>query len=140
MPGRSPSPGRSPFQYAILRLVPRVDRGECINVGVVLFCPQRRFLAALVKLDEQRLQALAPDLDPTSVRPHLEAVAAVTAGERGGGPLAALSASERFGWVTAKSSTMIQPSSVHTGLTEDPQRTLAHLFQSLVPVGAVRGE
>jgi hypothetical protein len=127
-------PARSAFQYAILRLVPRADRGERINVGVVVFCPQRRFLAARVELDERRLQALAPDLDPASVRPHLDAVAAVIAGERGAGPLAALSASERFGWIAATSSTMIQPSCVHTGLTDNPQRTLEHLFQSLVSI------
>ena len=127
-------PVRSAFQYAILRLVPRVDRGECINVGVVLFCPQQRFLAARIELDARRLQALAPDLDPATVRPHLDAIAAVLAGEQSAGPLAALSASERFGWVAAKSSTMIQPSCVHTGLTADAQRTLEHLFRSLVPV------
>jgi len=134
-------PGRSAFQYTILRLVPRVDRGECINVGVVLFCPQRRFLAARIELDERRLQALAPGLESATVSPHLDAVAAVLAGEQSAGPLAQLSASERFGWVAATSSTMIQPSSVHTGLTGDPQGTLEHLFRSLVKVaGDARGE
>ena len=127
-------PERRPFQYTILRVVPRIERGERINVGVVLFCPQRRFLGARIGLDEARLRALEPDLDPESVRPHLEAIAAVVVGDPAAGPLAALSPSERFGWVAARSSTMIQPSDVHTGLSEDPEQTLRHLFESLVPV------
>jgi hypothetical protein len=118
----------------ILRVVPRIERGECMNVGVVLFCPQERFLGARIELDKPRLAAFAPDLDPACVGPPLDAIAAVLAGEREGGPLAELSASERFGWVAAQSSTVIQPSEVHTGLTDDPQGTLEHLFSSLVPV------
>lgn len=127
-------PEREAFQYTILRVVPRVDRGECINVGVVLFCPQRKYIGARIELDDARLKALAPDLEPRSVRPHLDAIAAVVSGEPAGGALAALSASERFGWVAANSSTMIQPSEVHTGLTDNPPGTLSHLFESLVPV------
>jgi Protein of unknown function (DUF3037) len=127
-------PDRSAFQYTILRVVPRIERGECINVGVVLFCPQRRFIGARIGLDDTRLRALAPDLDPDSVRPHLDAIAAVLEGDGSGGELAKLSPSERFGWVAASSSTVIQPSEVHTGLTEDPPRTLEHLFASLVRV------
>jgi hypothetical protein len=129
-------PDRSAFQYTILRVVPRIERGECMNVGVVLFCRQRQFLAARIELDEARLAALAPGLDPADVRPHLEAIAAVVLGEAGGGALARMPASERFGWVAAPSSTLIQPSEVHTGLTDDPERTLEHLFSSLVPVRA----
>jgi hypothetical protein len=127
-------PDRNAFQYTILRVVPRIERGECMNVGVVLFCPQSRFLGALIELDEARLRALSPDLDPADVRPHLEAIAEVVAGDRAAGSLAGLSASDRFGWVAARSSTVIQPSEAHTGLTEDPQATLRHLFESLVPV------
>jgi hypothetical protein len=127
-------PERSAFQYTILRVVPRVERGERMNVGVILFCPQRRFIAARVELDEARLAALAPGLDPVAVRPHLDAIAAVVAGDPAGGTLAELSPSERFGWAAAQSSTVIQPSEIHTGLTEDPERTLEHLFRSLVPV------
>jgi hypothetical protein len=123
---------RSAFQYTILRVVPRVERGECINVGVVVFCPQRRFIGVRIELDPARLRALAPELDPESVRAPLEAIAAVLRGDQQGGQLARLSPSERFGWVAAHSSTMIQPSEVHTGLTKDPQRTLDHLFGSLV--------
>lgn len=127
-------PERRDFQYTILRVVPRIERGECINVGVVVYCRQHRFLGIRIELDEQRLRALAPDLDPAAVEPHLEAIAAVVAGERAAGPLAQLDPSERFGWVAAKSSTVIQPSEVHTGLTDDPQATLDHLFTSLVEV------
>jgi hypothetical protein len=125
-------PERRDFQYTILRVVPRIERGECINVGVVVFCRQRSFLGIRIELDEARLRALDPDLNPAAVEPHLEAIAAVVAGEPSAGPLAQLSPSERFGWVAAKSSTVIQPSEVHTGLTEDPQATLDHLFTSLV--------
>lgn len=127
---------RNAFQYAILRVVPRVERGERINVGVVLFCPEQRFIDARIELDESRLAALDPTLDPGAVRPHLDAIAAVIAGDPAGGSLADLPASERFGWVAAASSTVIQPSDVHTGLTADPPRTLDHLFRSLVPLPA----
>lgn len=129
---------RNDFQYTILRIVPRVERGECINTGVVLFCRQRDFLGIRIELDRARLRALAPGLDPASVQPHLDAIAAVVAGDASGGPLARLSPSERFGWVAAISSTVIQPSEVHTGLTDDPAATLEHLFDSLVKVPASR--
>ena len=128
-------PERRDFQYTIVRVVPRIERGECINVGVVVFCRQHNFLGIRIELDTNRLRALAPDLDPALVEPALEAIAAVVAGEPSAGPLARLSPSERFGWVAAKSSTAIQPSEVHTGLTDDPEATLAHLFNSLVQVG-----
>jgi hypothetical protein len=127
-------PDRSDFQYTILRVVPRIERGECINVGVVLFCRQRRFLGVRIELDASRLRALAPHLDPATVQPHLDAIAAVVGGDPTGGPLSRLSPSERFGWVAAISSTVIQPSEVHTGLTDDPAATLEHLFESLVKV------
>jgi hypothetical protein len=125
---------RSAFQYTILRVVPRIERGERVNVGVVLFCPQRRFLAARIELDEARLRALDPSLDAASVQPHLDAIGAVVDGRPEGGTLSELTASERFGWVAAQSSTVIQPSEVHTGLTDSPERTLEHLFNTLVPV------
>jgi DUF3037 family protein len=127
-------PGRDDFQYTILRIVPRVERGECINAAVVLFCRQRDFLGIRIELDHARLRALAPDPDPATVEPHLDAIAAVVAGAPSGGKLAQLSPSERFGWVAAISSTVIQPSEVHTGLTDDPAATLEHLFESLVKV------
>ncbi|MDX6641755.1 MAG: hypothetical protein QOF12_2766 [Solirubrobacteraceae bacterium] len=125
-------PAPEAFQYAVLRLVPRIERGERLNVGVVLFCRRRRFLAARVALDAARLAALAPECDVAVLAPILENMAAVAAGEATGGPLARLDASERFGWLTAPSSTMIQPSPVHTGLTEDPAADLDRLFARLV--------
>lgn len=122
----------TPFAYAILRVVPRVERGERLNVGVVLYCRQRDFLDLRTAVDEQRLRALAPDLDRADVGASLEAIRAVVCGEQDGGALAALPASERFGWLVAPASTVIQPSSVHTGLTQDPRATLDHLFGTLV--------
>jgi Protein of unknown function (DUF3037) len=129
-------PGPSAFSYAILRVVPSVERGECFNVGVIVHCPQRQFLGARIHLDEARLAALAPAADPAELRPHLEALAAIAAGDPSAGPLAALSRSERFGWLAAPSSTTIQPSAIHTGLSEDPERTLEHLFATLVLAAA----
>jgi hypothetical protein len=126
----------APFAYAILRLVPRVERGERLNVGVVVFCRQRDFLDMRAQVDEQRLAALAPDVDVGAVRASIEAIRAVLCGEPAGGALAALEASDRFGWAVAPASTIIQPSQVHTGLTQDPQTTLDHLFDTLVATAA----
>jgi hypothetical protein len=120
------------FSYAIVRVVPRVERGERFNAGVVLHCRQRDFLAARTRLDERRLAALAPDVPPEAVRPHLELLERVAAGDPDAGPIAALEPSDRFGWLVAPSSTMLQPSPVHTGLTADPQATLDGLFSRLV--------
>jgi hypothetical protein len=122
----------SPFQYAIVRVVPRVERGECMNAGVVLFCRPRRFLAARIALDEQRLRALAPDVDLEAVHGHLDAFARIAAGDPGAGPIAALPASERFHWLVAPSSTTIQCSPVHTGLSDDPAAELERLTALLV--------
>jgi hypothetical protein len=127
-----PGSGADPFAYALVRVVPHVERGECLNAGVVLFCRQRAFLAARVGLDERRLAALAPDIDPAAVRPHLDAVPRIAAGDPAAGPIAALDRSERFGWLVAPSSTIIQPSAVHTGLSDDPAGMLDHLFVTLV--------
>jgi hypothetical protein len=124
--------GREDFQYAIVRVVPRVERGESLNAGVVLFCRRRDFLAAKVELDEAALAALAPGCDPAEVRPHLEALERVAAGDPAGGPIAALERSERFHWLTAPASTVVQTSPVHTGLTDDPAAALEHLFERLV--------
>ncbi|HEY2637442.1 MAG TPA: DUF3037 domain-containing protein [Solirubrobacteraceae bacterium] len=127
-----PEPGPSAFSYAIVRVVPSVERGECFNAGVVLFCRQRDFLGARVALDERRLAALAPDLAPAAVLPHLEGLVRVAEGDPEAGPVAALPPSERFGWLVAPSSTMIQPSPVHGGLSDDPRATLDALFAELV--------
>ena len=122
----------SPFQYAIVRVVPRIERGECLNAGVVMFCRARRYLAARIALDEGRLRALAPDADAGAVRANLDALARIAAGDPAAGPMATLEPSERFHWLVAPSSTMIQCSPVHTGLTEDPERELEHLVARLV--------
>ena len=122
----------SPFQYAIVRVVPRVERGECLNAGVVLFCRPRRFLAACVELDEARLRALAPDVDLDAVRGHLDALCRIAAGDAAAGAGAALPPSERFHWLVAPASTIIQCSPVHTGLTDDPAGELEHLMTRLV--------
>ncbi len=127
-----PAPARSPFSYAILRVVPRIERGERFNAGVVVFCRQRGFLGARVELDERRLAALAPDTSANDVRAHLEALINVAAGDSDAGAIAALPASERFGWLVAPSSTIIQSSEVHTGLTDDPEATLDSLFREMV--------
>jgi hypothetical protein len=113
-------------------VVPRVERGERFNVGVILYCRQRDFLGARVGLDRRRLEVLAPDLPLAEVDVHLEALVGVALGSPGGGPIAALPPSERFGWLVAPSSTIIQPSEVHTGLSDDPRRTLDALFAELV--------
>jgi Protein of unknown function (DUF3037) len=132
-----PEPARRPFSYAILRVVPRVERGECFNAGVVLYCRQLGFLGVKVGLDERRLAALAPDASADEVRAHLDALVRVAAGDPEAEAIAALPASERFGWLVAPSSTIIQPSPVHTGLSDDPQATLDALFAELVePVAA----
>jgi Protein of unknown function (DUF3037) len=137
-----PEPTPSPFSYAVVRVVPRVERGERFNAGVIVYCRQRGFLGARVYLDERRLAALAPDTPPDEVRAHLEALTRVAAGDPESGPIARMPASERFGWLVAPSSTIIQPSDVHTGLSRDPQATLDALFAELVepvsPDGASR--
>jgi hypothetical protein len=124
--------GREPFQYAVMRIVPRVERGEAFNAGVVLFCRPLRFLGARTQLDAGLLAALAPGCDATDVGPHLEAVERIAAGDPAGGPIAALPASERFHWLVAPASTIVQPGPVHTGLTADPAGELSRLFASLV--------
>ena len=120
------------FQYALLQVVPSIERGERINAGVVLHCRRRRYLGARVELDEQRLRALAPELDLGAVRQHLETIERVAAGEQDCGTLGRLQQSERFGWIAAPASTVIQASPTHTGVTADPAATLDRLFESLV--------
>jgi hypothetical protein len=125
-------PAASPFAYLVLRVVPSVERGERLNVGVVVFCRQRRFLGARVHLDEARLAALDPELDVRELADHLTGLVRVAEGAPGAGPIAALDQSDRFGWLAAPSSTIVQPSEVHTGLCEDPARTLEELHARLV--------
>jgi hypothetical protein len=137
-----PEPDAKPFTYLILRVVPSVERGERLNVGVVLFCRQRGFLAARVAVDPKRLAALAPRMSAAEAREvdeHLAALVRVAEGAPDAGPIAALPASERFGWLAAPSSTIVQASEVHTGLSRDPEATLDALFMRLVAAPAAPG-
>ncbi len=131
-PMSSDPSGRDVFQYAVVRVVPRVERGEQLNVGVILLCRGRRYLGAKVVLDERRLSALAPELDLDAIRPHLDAIERIAAGDPTAGPIARLDAAERFHWLVSPASTIIQPSEVHTGLSDDPARELDDLVEKLV--------
>lgn len=122
----------SAFAYAVVRVVPDLSRGEFINAGVVLFARQHDFLAARIGLDHERLAAIAPDADVPAIESALSAYARVASGEADAGPVAAMEQSERFGWLTAPASTMIQTSPTHTGICDDPQRALDELFKDLV--------
>jgi hypothetical protein len=125
---------RTSFEYAVIRVVPRVEREEFLNAGVILFSLEMRFLKAMVKLDEKRVSALAPDSDQSSLRDHLQAFEKVSEGAEDGGPIALLSQRERFRWLVSPRSTVIQVSPVHAGLCEDPQQMLEQLFQRLVTI------
>jgi hypothetical protein len=115
------------FDYAILRVVPRVDRQEFINAGVVVFCLEKRFLAARIRLDEARLKALWSDVDVELIRQHLDAVTRICSGDAAAGPVAQLSQRERFHWLVSPRSTIIQTSPVHTGLCDTTGNVLDRL-------------
>src|SRR5262249_30728690 len=125
-------PGRKAFQYTIMRVVPDIERGERVNVGVILYSPERKFLAARVHIDSERLRAIAPDIDLDALERNLSALVAIADGSPEGGALAALPPSERFGALSAPSSTVVQPSKVHTGICEDCANELDDLFARLV--------
>ena len=112
--------------------MPRVERGERINVGVVVFCRPLQYLAARTALDPGRAAALWPELDLDPVRAHLAAIERVAAGAEDGGPIARLDTTARFHWLVSPSSTIVQPSEVHTGLCGDPGEELEKLFRELV--------
>lgn len=122
----------APFAYAPIRVVPRVERGECINVGIVLYSRPRRFLGVRTGFDAQRLLALWPNLDLEAVQRHLDILCLVSNGDAAGGPIALLPPFERFGWLTAPASTIVQPGPVHSGLTHDPADVLERLYRDLV--------
>jgi len=127
-------PALSSFDYAIVRVMPRVERGELVNAGVILFCLERDFLQARIEVNEPRLRALWPGTDLELVRQHLEAIPRICAGSPDGGPIARLSLRERFHWLVSPRSTMIQVSPVHAGLCEQPERELDELFRQMVLV------
>jgi len=125
-------PEREPFAYALLRIIPDADRGEAVNAGVVLFCRGRDFLAVHSVVPTEKLTALRANIDVEAVINHLRALELIAAGDPAGGPMAAGQPSARFHWLVAPSSTIVQPSQVHTGLCDDPARTLRKLFDQLV--------
>lgn len=124
----------SAYDYAIVRVTPRVERGETINVGVILSCPERDFLDARIEIDEARLRALDPAFDLEAARAHLDAIPRICRGGDDAGPLGELPHRARFHWLVAPRSTIIQVSPVHTGRTGDPARALERLVETLVRV------
>jgi len=120
------------YDYAIIRVVPKVERGEFVNVGVIVSCPDREFLEARIELDEQRLRALDSTLDIESLRAHLATIPAVCAGGEGAGPIGHLSQRERFHWLVSPRSTVIQTSPVHTGRCDSPASVLERLLETMV--------
>lgn len=125
-------PEPAAFDYAVVRVVPRVEREEFVNAGVILCCPARGFLGARVGLPRERLRALAPELDLDEVGRQLAAIPVICAGGEEAGPIGRLSLRERFHWLVSPSSTIIQPSPTHAGLCKDPQAELDHLFETMV--------
>jgi len=122
----------SSYDYAVVRVVPRVERGEFINAGVILSCPERDFLDAKIELDEARLLTLDEGVDLDAVRANLAAIPKLCAGGPSLGPIGRLPMRERFHWLVAPRSTMIQTSAVHTGRCTDPARELEHLMSTMV--------
>lgn len=125
-------PATSSYDYAIIRVVPYVERGECINVGIILFCRTRRFLGMQLHVDQQRISVFAPQLDLTAVQQQLEHLQRVCYGKDGSGPIGQLAQPERFHWLVAPRSTIIQSSEVHSGMCSDPERALQDLLKKLV--------
>jgi hypothetical protein len=122
------------FDYAVIRVVPRVERQEFINAGVVVFCLEQRYLDARIYLDEARLVALWPEIDVSLVREHLEAIPRVCAADAAAGPIARLPQRERFHWLTSPRSTIIQPSPVHTGICDETGQLLDRLAKQFLTV------
>jgi hypothetical protein len=120
------------YDYAIVRVVPKVERGEFINVGVIVSCPARDFLEARIELDEQRLVALDATIDLESIRTHLASIPAICAGGAAAGPIGLLTPRQRFDWLIAPRSTIIQTSAAHTGTCADPEKAIEHLLDTMV--------
>jgi len=124
--------GKHLYEYAVIRIVPQVEREEFVNVGVILYCKSPRFVNMKYMLDSQKLAAFCPDLDVEQVQKNLSAFKAISCGEKSGGPIAQLEASERFRWLTATRSSVIQTSKTHPGFSENLEDTLEQLFNDLV--------
>lgn len=124
-------PDFSSFDYAIIRVVPWVEREEFINAGVILFCATKQFLGAQIKLSEARLTALEWDVDVELVRKHLDTIPLICEGGAEAGPIGTLSRQARFHWLVSPRSTIIQTSSVHSGLCIDPRARLEHLVEKV---------
>lgn len=127
-------PVPSSFDYAIIRVVPRVEREEFMNAGVILFCRTERFLGALIELNTERLRSLAPDIDLLLVQRHLNLIPLICSGSTEAGTIAHLSQSERFHWLVSPRSTIIQTSPVHSGICSDPREALQHLLETMVRI------
>ena len=125
-------PAEHTYDYAIIRVVPRVDRGELINVGVILSCPAVDFLDARIDLDTARLLALDPSIDVEATRENLEIIPRVCRGGAEAGEIGALPQRSRFHWLVSPRSTIIQMSPVHTGRTSDPEKALERLLETMV--------
>ncbi|WP_242108801.1 DUF3037 domain-containing protein [Luteimonas aquatica] len=128
-------PSPSTYDYAVVRVVPRVEREEFVNVGVVVSCPGAGVLAAAIELDEARLRALDPKVDLDAVRAHLDAVVRICRGGAEAAPIGLLAPRARFHWLTARRSAIIQMSPVHTGRTADPDQLIEHLLARMVRLG-----
>lgn len=125
------------YDYAVFRIVPRVEREEFVNVGVIVSCPSKDFLEARIELDEKRVRSLDPTIDLELVRSNLDTIPAICAGGEGAGPIGKLTQRERFYWLVAPRSTIIQSSPVHTGYCSDPREVLEHLLVTMVrPTGS----
>jgi hypothetical protein len=131
--------GELTYDYAIIRVVPRVDRGEQVNVGVILSCPDANYLDARIELDDALVRALDPQVDVATLRANLAVIPAVCRGGADAGPIGALDARGRFRWLVSPRSTVIQPSPVHTGRTHDPQRSLEQLMDRVVRRKSAQG-
>lgn len=120
------------FEYAVVRVVPKVEREEFLNVGIILYSKSIRFLGCMYKLDKKRLEAFHPAVDVAEIEEYLQSFNSICKGERGGGPIAALDPASRFRWLTATRSTVVQTSKVHPGFCAHPHEALEHLYQQLV--------
>jgi hypothetical protein len=125
-------PKLCPFDYAVIRVVPRVEREEFINVGVIVCCQERQFLKAVIELDRERLNAFAPHLDFESVRQYLDTIPIICSGDKEAGVIGQLPPRARFDWLAAPRSTIIQVSPVHSGLCADPEIELEDLLKKMV--------